>query len=497
MAQDQSFLPALNPIVSVAPGITEALSPSRMLSENPRVDGEASVTLTGSVTEDDVVSIALECGVFSGGEKLIAVTAESGDTLTSLAQKLAAAINDDAACKAARIRANSLAAVVAIKWEGPVSTKANVDAWAESPSQTLTVGGTATNTDRIYVKVTNANLPGGSKTIFVAITTAETTTQMATAIKDAINADEDLAAEGITATSSTNVVTAASESEANAAFSKWLYQVAKTVTVGGTVTALEEVLLTITNAELPEGEKEISYKVKGRQTATIGGVVTEAEQPSITVTSADLPGGNTQFVYTVENGDDAAAVALGFRDLINADEEMIEAGITATASGAVLSIHYPGSLATVTFAKVDGANTTVTLAAAATAETGTTVAAAIAALIEADEDLQDAGFSAESAAAVVTVTNPNDIGEITYARTDGANTTLTLSAIPTETLTIAGNATELAAVEQFEGGSGPIIPLDDVQTVIGGVVHSFRAGVPALADGEVLSQLVIDGAAIA
>lgn len=83
------------------------------------------------------------------------------------------------------------------------------DAWCPifAATGTATITGSATNNDTISLTFTNTAFRGLPITKTITVTTAETTTAMATAVAAAINADTTLAAVGITATSSTNVVT--------------------------------------------------------------------------------------------------------------------------------------------------------------------------------------------------------------------------------------------------------------------------------------------------
>lgn len=369
-------------------------SPAEILEAHPRADASATITIGGSFTQDDTIKIRFAAGILPNGEVLLSVTVASGDTAAVVASKAVAAINGNATLRDLGIVASSAAGVVTVKWPGPIAQASGValEAWSDTPSTTIAVGGTATAGERIYAKFVNADLPGGAKAVYYEVQGGQTTTQMATGLKNAINADTDLAAEGITATSSGGTITVAVGSESPTTIvSGWAYKATRTATVGGTVTASETV--------------------------------------SITFTNANLPGGDTTVQYTVQGGDNEQAVAAGLEAAIDGNSELQAAGITASSAAGVVTISIPATL-----------HNTLTL-----------------------------------------------------SKQDGANTTLTLDAAPTETVTVSGNPTETATVGAFTGGSGPIIPIDTFSYVFGNALVEFRAGHPVLVPADLLAAMLADG----
>lgn len=71
----------------------------------------------------------------------------------------------------------------------------------------VTIGGTVTAGDTVTITAFNSGLPGGKKAVSYTVSAGNTTTTIATALKNAINADTDFIANSITATSTGAVIT--------------------------------------------------------------------------------------------------------------------------------------------------------------------------------------------------------------------------------------------------------------------------------------------------
>lgn len=365
--------------------------------------GKQTVTIGGTVTTGDQVSIKLtDPELPSPGYVIETYKTVGGDTTTTIATALKNLINSNVTLANAGITASSSTNVITVNTAGS-DTIPTVTTWVNGqPIVTLT--GTATTGDVINVKVTNANLGGGFHNVkYTVAVTDISLTVLAASVAAAINADSTLAAQNIGATSALGVVT---------------------LTYSATLGALTA-----------------SSNANGTTTATVTGTATNAEQPVITVIDAALGGGQTVFTYTeVVPSDDNTAIAVGFKNLINADAGCIAAGITATNLTNVLSI------------------------------------------------------------------KSVSVNQTTYTRTNSAHTTITLGAGPTETATESGAATEtsteadtstgsevLTPTTPMTGGSGPIIPFTNFQFQQGDSMLDYWRGKPYLVDYLTLMNLVSQG----
>ncbi len=208
-------------------------------------------------------------------------------------------------------------------------------------TQTVTVGGTVTAGNVVYVTTTNSALPGGSKTSSYTVATGNTINNIATNLASAISSDTDLAKIGVSASASSAVITITS---AATTFSSSLSGGAtETVTYG-------------TN-------------VNGNVAVSLGGKTTNGDTVSLIVTNSALSGGSETIGYTVSSGNTLADVAAGLVSAWNANTELQSLGLTASNSAAAQlawsqSFSGNGQLAagmnTAAISAVDGGNNTKT-----------------------------------------------------------------------------------------------------------------------------------------
>ena len=79
--------------------------------------------------------------------------------------------------------------------------------------------------------------------------------------------------------------------------------------------------------------------IAGTQTATVGGTATTGDELSIEVTNSALAGGLESASYTVPSGSPSTTtMAAGLASAINADTHLQAIGVTATSTGAVVTI---------------------------------------------------------------------------------------------------------------------------------------------------------------
>src|SRR5207302_27459 len=83
----------------------------------------------------------------------------------------------------------------------------------------------------------------------------------------------------------------------------------------------------------------LSVNPNAQQTVLVGGTLTVGNQLKISVYDAALSGGGPETVsYTTITGDTPTTMATGLKNAINADTNLQNIGVTATSSGAVVTI---------------------------------------------------------------------------------------------------------------------------------------------------------------
>jgi len=327
--------------IPVANGSTIDLeSPALFLQNNPRANASATATIGGSVTTGDEITLEVSNTVFANKDRVGAVnpvtvtyTTVGGDTVTTIAENLADLLNKTPEFQQFGLLATVVGAVITVLHGGPVGNYSVLSANLEP--DTITITGTATNLDTLNVLFTGAFAPAGHL-VTVAVATSETTTQMATAVKNAINADATLIAASITATSGTNVVTLA-------------------------IPAADEPVTVV------------AYANPATQTATVGGTITAGDVLGITVTANGTAVALSHTVLLAETTD---TIAVAFAALVNGNATLAGAGVTATEATSVLTFHWPAATSVIFSKSVpSAASETITLTGNAT-ETMTYAASA-------------------------------------------------------------------------------------------------------------------------
>lgn len=113
-----------------------------------------TATIGGSVTTGDVVTLKILSGNIHAGSESVSYTTVGGDTTTTIATALAAAINADTVLNSIGVQATSAAAVITITFPSAVS---NINATPSSPflqnqiTISSTVSGSATETVTVAV----------------------------------------------------------------------------------------------------------------------------------------------------------------------------------------------------------------------------------------------------------------------------------------------------------------------------------------------------------
>ncbi len=149
------------PVVGGAPGMpTMGLkSPASFLADNARADATAAITIGGTATPGDIITLVLTSTALPAGSLSFAYTVASGDTVTTIAEGLAALVNADLTAQAKGIRAylagTNLPAKMFVAWPGPIGNFAVI-------SRTLSGGASVTGT----LAPSNGVLSGGSGPVF-------------------------------------------------------------------------------------------------------------------------------------------------------------------------------------------------------------------------------------------------------------------------------------------------------------------------------------------
>ena len=212
--------------------------------------------------------------------------------------------------------------------------------------RTVLIGGTLTVSDQLKINVYDAGLSGGVETASYTTMSGDSTTAMATGLKNAINGDSNLQALGVSATSSGRVITITSNSP-----NLTTYRNASASTVTETM-----------NFGLP---------ANGIQTAPIGGSKTTGDVLTITVFDAGLSGGSKSDSYTVLSGDKLTSIAAGLASAVNGDSALTSIGVSVASVSTLVNITSASVHATgYSQSTNSGATETITLGNAAGVQQG-------------------------------------------------------------------------------------------------------------------------------
>ncbi|MBK8224139.1 MAG: LysM peptidoglycan-binding domain-containing protein [Candidatus Obscuribacter sp.] len=441
--------------------------------------------LTGTVTTGNVLTVTVSDSALTGGSKGISYTVVGGDTLQTIATKLAAAIASDTDMLSIGVTASSNDSTLSIKSSSP-----NVTSYTSSTSSGATtaialnvtdnfvenavVGSTKTTGDVLTVTFKDAALTGGAKNVSYTVLSGDTLASIATAIKNAINADTDLQGIGVSATSIDTSITIRSSSTNATTY-------AQSVSTGATETIT---LLVNQNGQVRVG---------------IGGSKTTGDSISIVTYDAGLSGGSRTVSYTVQSGDTLSSIASGIASALNADSALQGVGVSASASGRVISLQSNSLNATTYRATTSSSATEVVLIdlppngvqtaviggtkttgdvltvnvydaqlsggskaisyTVGSSDTLTTIATNVAAALNADTDLQGINVSATSSGTVVNILSAST-SATSYTSSLSGGATETVSLAPSTSANLYGynNLNELTSIAaggptRFQGGS--------------------------------------------
>ena len=171
----------------------------------------------GSKTTSDTISIVVTDPALSGGSETVTYTVQSGDTLSTIAANLAAAITADTNLQAIGVNAVARSQTIFMK-----SASINNTSFAQSTSVGATetvslgfagnavenaiVGGSKTTSDTLTIKIHDVGLSGGVESVTYTVLSGDTLASIAAGLASAINGDTALSTLGVTAASASDVV---------------------------------------------------------------------------------------------------------------------------------------------------------------------------------------------------------------------------------------------------------------------------------------------------
>jgi RHS repeat-associated protein len=302
---------------------TETIS----LSAPPYQNGNTLVTIGGTPTVGDVLTISVNTVHTNQVPVSASYTVKSGDTTSSIASTLTGVvINDNYGAWAYEagiiynypgsgnsfylypVRGYFLdgdSATFAASVVGPATDTLTTSA-DQNGNSSVTVGGSVTVGEQLSLTVSNASLSGGQETVSYTTMSGDTSSSIATALKNAINADSNLQNINVSATSSSTVVSIAT---ATTTYTE--------STSGG---ATETITL---------GSNSL-----GNSAAVIAGTKTTGDTLTVTAHNAELSGGSEAVTYTVLSGDNLVSIAAGVANAINSDSALQNLGVSASSSNA-------------------------------------------------------------------------------------------------------------------------------------------------------------------
>lgn len=306
----------------------------------------AKIVVGGTALTGDVLAV-LFTGAGLGNGVLITSNTTTSQSATTMAANLATAINANATLTALGISGS--AATGTITMTVPAAAEpVYINSWVNTITPTATITGSVAAGDIMSLTVTNAAIAGGAVTVSYTALLGDTTTTIATAFKNLLNASAALIAAGITATSLTNAVTFLYQA-ANGPirFSQSVSVGSETITLSTTPT--ETIIVGTAATELLVVGSGSTGVVAATATATVGGSsFVAADTVALTFTNAGVPGFPITVTYILGAGETATTIATGLKNLINTNNALQTAGVTATSATTVVTISQQGTIGNTT-----------------------------------------------------------------------------------------------------------------------------------------------------
>lgn len=361
---------------------------------------QEKITLAGTVSAGHIISLAISNGNIAGSPVTVTSTPATvaGDTLATLATRLKNAINANGALSAAGVTATVSAESITITYAGGgsgptysysisgagVTEQVWLDMGAKASEQALfkhslhgtnpevaTIGGAITAGDKITLNFRDPafNVPPTipptdlTQTVSYTVVGGDTTTTIATALKNAINAKAVFAGK-VNAVSAGAVITITSTSGVTDYGATVSGAASETVTMAGDVPSFNKLSnCNAANTGVFNQRQDHSgdYICSTKETGTVGGgPVFVNGNATLTITDFYAGGANPVSVGIVP-GDTPTTIATKFKTAINAPGPLKDAKISADASGGTLTIISASGFPTTFAFNAGGTNVTMNL----------------------------------------------------------------------------------------------------------------------------------------
>jgi len=283
------------------PPSIQTASPAQNLAANPRANASATATIGGSVTTGDILTIEMQNTVFPGGVISHTYTTVGGDTVTTIAEALAALFDNDPIAQGFNVETTVAGAVITFNHAGPVGNFTTLVA-PNLEKATITIAGTALTGDQIAVLFVGPNVNGGAPVLVTqAVTTGQSATTIAGNLVTALGANAALVAASITAANVAGVITLTVPAAAEpVAISTWVNTASPTATITGTVAAGDILNLIFTGTGIPGSPVTVSYTaVTGDTTTTVAAGLAAAINANAALSGLGYSATNTTNVVNI------------------------------------------------------------------------------------------------------------------------------------------------------------------------------------------------------
>jgi hypothetical protein len=328
---------------SKSTGATETITLGSILN------GNVSATIGGTLTAGNTPTIQTSGGGLASPISST-YTVLSTDTTSTIATGLASLMNSNATLQSLGVTAQASSNVVNVKFNPtnyPSASAASVGgatetlslAMSKNVNQQALIGGTKTTGDVLTIGVNDVGLAGGASTVSYTVLSSDTLTTITSGLAAAVNASASLQAIGVSAAASSTILTLKSNSPNVTSYNQ------------GTNSGTTETILVGLN---PNGTEPIA----------IGGTKTTGNVLTVVVSDAGLTSGPESVAYTVLSADTLSTIATGIAAAINADTNLQNIGVTATAVSTVVNVKSSSANATTySVSRSSGATETMTVAA--------------------------------------------------------------------------------------------------------------------------------------
>jgi RHS repeat-associated protein len=319
--------------------------------------GTQTATIGGTPTSGDGLTITVANSALSGGVESATYTVPTGSPTTSvMATGVAAAINNDAHLQRIGVTASSSGAVVTIVGNATFYTTTNgsTEILTVYPNvngtSAIAVSGTPSTSDVVKITVHNSALSTGSTQISYTVLSTDTLQTIASALVAGINGSSALATLGVTAQNTTAATLPSTLSFAGSSIlAAGSNMAAVSATNGDSLTTKNNYQLPVVgtaySASANVGATEtIAFgpNNNGNSTVTVGGSTTTGDQVTLTAYNPSLGAGPESLTYAVLSTDTLTSIAAALTSLINADSKLPSLGVSATSTGAVITIAVSG-----------------------------------------------------------------------------------------------------------------------------------------------------------